>query len=71
LPELDFPLVYTSPLSVGLIKKSMDDKDVKKLKYKLVDPDMDILKLGAFTVEIFRVNHSIPESLGFSIHTPK
>jgi mRNA degradation ribonuclease J1/J2 len=49
----------------------MDDKDVKKLKYKLVDPDMDILKLGAFTVEIFRVNHSIPESLGFSIHTPK
>jgi mRNA degradation ribonuclease J1/J2 len=63
LPELDFPIVYTSPLSVGLIKKSLDDKDSKKLKYKLVDPDMDILKLGVFTVEIFRVNHSIPESL--------
>lgn len=71
LPELDFPVVYTSPLTLGLIKKSLNDKDSKQLKYKLVDPDMDILKLGAFTVEIFRVNHSIPESMGFAIHSPK
>jgi len=41
----------------------MDEKDNKQLKYKIVDPDMDILKLGVFTVEIFRVNHNIPESM--------
>jgi ribonuclease J len=56
---------------LGLIRKSLDDKDNKQLKYKLVDPDMDIIKLGCFTVEIFRVNHSIPEALGYSIYTPK
>ena len=56
---------------MGLIRKSLDEKDNKQLRYKILDPDMDILKLGVFTVEIFRVNHSIPESLGFSIYTPK
>ncbi|HMS90824.1 MAG TPA: ribonuclease J [Candidatus Absconditabacterales bacterium] len=71
LGDLDFPMVYTTPLALGLIRKSLDDKDNKLLKYKIVDPDMDIIKLGCFTVEIFRVNHSIPESLGYSIYTPK
>ena len=71
LAPLDFPVIYTSPLTLGMIKKSLDDRDLKKLKFKLIDPDMDILKLGVFTVEFFRVNHSIPESMGFSIHTPK
>ncbi len=71
LKDIDFPTVYTTPLALGLIRKSLDEKDNKQLKYKIVDPDMDILKLGCFTVEIFRVNHSIPESLGFSIYTPK
>lgn len=58
-------------MAIGLIRKSLDEKDNKQLRYKIVDPDMDIIKLGCFTVEIFRVNHSIPESLGFSIYTPK
>ncbi len=71
LKDLDFPIVYTTPLALGLIRKSLDDKDNKQLKYKIVDPDMDIIKLGCFTVEIFRVNHSIPESLWYSIYTPK
>lgn len=71
LKDLDFPAVYTTPLALGLIRKSLDDKDNKLLKYKIVDPDMDIIKLWCFTVEIFRVNHSIPEALGYSIYTPK
>lgn len=71
LKDIDFPTVYTTPLALGLIRKSLDDKDNKQLKYKIVDPDMDIIKLGCFTVEIFRVNHSIPEALGYSIYTPK
>jgi hypothetical protein len=45
LPELDYPLVYTSPLALGINKKSMDEKNSKLIKYKIIDPDMDILKL--------------------------
>lgn len=71
LASLDYPTIYTSPLTIGMIKRTLDDKDLKKLKFKLVDPDIEILKLGVFTIEFFRVNHSIPESMGLSIHTPK
>ncbi|MBU0627114.1 MBL fold metallo-hydrolase [Patescibacteria group bacterium] len=46
LPELDFPMLYTTPLALGIIKKTFDDpKEAAKIKYKLVDPDSDIVKL--------------------------
>lgn len=69
--ELDYPVVHTTPLALGLIRKSLNDKDQKLFRYKLVDPDVDLIKAGAFTIEFFRVNHSIPESMGLAIHTPK
>ncbi len=53
------------------MKKNLDNEQLKRFKYKLVNPDLDILKAGVFTIECFRVNHSIPESMGFAIHTPK
>lgn len=72
LPELDFPMIYTTPLALGLIKKTFENpKDAMKIKYKLIDPDMDIIKLGCFTLEFARVNHNIPETLAVAIHTPK
>jgi ribonuclease J len=72
LPELDFPLIYTTPLSLGIIKKLFDDKnDVAKIKAKIVDPDTEILKLGCFTIEFIRVNHNIPETMAQAIYTPK
>lgn len=72
LPELDFPMIYTTPLSLGIIKKLFDDKnDVAKIKAKIVDPDTDIIKLGCFTIEFVRVNHNIPETMAQAIYTPK
>ena len=71
LSELDYPIVYTTPLALGLIKRSLNDQDQKKMKYKIIDPDIDIIKLWEFLVEPFRVNHSIPESMWYAIHTPK
>ena len=34
LSELDYPIVYTTPLALGLIKRSQNDQDQKKMKYK-------------------------------------
>lgn len=72
LPELDFPTIYTTPLTLGIIKKLFDDKnDVAKIKAKIIDPDIDIIKLGCFTIEFIRVNHNIPETMAQAIYTPK
>lgn len=71
ISELDYPIVYTTPLALWLIKRSLTDKDQKTLKYKIIDPDIDVLKLWEFLIEPFRVNHSIPESMWYAIHTPK
>ena len=72
LPALGFPTIYATNLTIHMIKRIFDEvKLLKFLKYKVINPDTDILKFGAFTVESFRVNHNIPESVGFSIHTPK
>lgn len=72
LPSLDYPTIYTTPLALGLIKKTFENpKDVGKIKYKLIDPDMDIIKLGCFTLEFAKVNHNIPETMAVAIHTPK
>lgn len=72
LPELGFPMLYTTPLTLGIVKKLFDNKeDVAKIKAKIVDPDIDILKLGCFSIEFVRVNHNIPETMAMAIQTPK
>lgn len=73
LPQLDFqPTVYTTPLTLWLVKKLYEDpKVVSQLKYKLVNPDVDLLKLGCFDIEFVRVNHNIPETFALAINTPK
>jgi len=72
LPELDFPMIYTTPLTLGIIKKTFDDpKQAAKIKYKIVDPFTDLLQLGCFNIEFILVNHNIPETLAQAIYTPK
>jgi len=51
-------MIYVTPLSLGLIRKSLDDKDNKLLKYKIIDPDIDIFKLGVFTQDDDEENDS-------------
>lgn len=72
LPELDYPMLYTTPLAIGIIKKTFDDsKKANLIKYKIVDPDYDFIKLWVFWIEFARVNHNIPETMAVSIQTPK
>lgn len=72
LPDLGFPMVYTTPLTLWLVKKSFDDpKLAQQVKYKIVDPDIDIVRAGNFLVEFVRVNHNIPETFALSVTTPK
>lgn len=72
LPELGYPTVYGTPLAIGFIKKLLEwTPALKEAKFQVVNPDTDIVKLWCFSVEFFRVNHSIPEPVWLAVHTPK
>jgi ribonuclease J len=70
LPKLDYPPVYGTRLTQGLVKKRLEEfKQEKMAKLMVVDPDKKI-KLGKFLISFFRVNHSIPDCVGIVIDTP-
>lgn len=72
LPALDYPMLYTTPLTLGIVKKTFEDpKQLGRIKAKIIDPNKDIVKLGCFTIEYVHVNHNIPETMAMAIHTPK
>ncbi|MDW7673414.1 MAG: ribonuclease J [Bacillota bacterium] len=62
--------VYGTKLTLGLVKRKLVehgmDRQVKLVQVKA----RDVIKLGCFEVELFRVNHSIPDGVGLGITTP-
>jgi len=71
LPELGFPTVYATKLTVGLIKKQLKEhKLIKQTTIKVVDVDR-VYSFGPMHVEFFRVNHSIPDAVGLCVRTPE
>lgn len=72
IPDLAPVQIYATRLTLGLIGAKLDDRKVKsKVELIELDPDSDTqYTAGAFTVEPFRVCHSIPDSVGFAINTP-
>ncbi len=69
VPEIGNPPIYGMPLTNAIIKKRQDDFGRKKLNLVQVKLD-DKIKMGAFNVEFFHVNHNIPDSMGIVVHTP-
>ena len=70
LPKLGNPPIYANKLALGLIKNRLKEFALdKSAKLNLVDEDTK-LKLGQFEIEFFRVNHSIPNSMGVYINSP-
>ncbi len=70
LPKLGNPPIYANKLTMGLIKSRLKEFSLDKTaKLNLIDENSK-LKLGHFEVEFFRVNHSIPSSMGIYINTP-
>jgi ribonuclease J len=70
LPMLDFPPIYATRLTQGLINvKLKEHKLLDRADVNVITPG-DQIELGNCLVEFFRVNHSIPDAVGIVIHTP-
>ena len=68
LREFDVP-VYGTKLPIGLIKLKLKEHHLEGKKLVVIDPK-ETLQFGPFTVDFYRVSHSIPDSLGIRIKTP-
>ncbi|MFO7807432.1 MAG: ribonuclease J [Candidatus Moraniibacteriota bacterium] len=70
IPAIGNPPIYATELTRGIIMKRQEDyKGQAPINVKKVRK-IDKLTLGAFNVEFFHVNHSIPDSVGLFIRTP-
>lgn len=70
LPRLDFPPVFGTKLTMGLIQKRSEEFDqLRASKFYSIDPDKP-LRLGKFLCNFFRVAHSIPDAVGVVVDTP-
>lgn len=70
LKELNVP-VYGTRLTLGLVETKLKEHGLLS-KVKLVCVKCsDIVKLGNFSVEFIRSNHSIADAVALAIHTPE
>lgn len=69
LSRIGDPPLYATKLTKGLIETKMKEFNTKRPNISIIKPG-DKIKLGPFEVEPFRVNHSIPDGVGFAIRTP-
>ena len=67
LKELNVP-VYASPLAMGLIDHKLEEHGLTAEKH--IIRAGDIFNVGSFKVEAIQTNHSIADSLAFSVRFP-
>jgi ribonuclease J len=70
LPQLGFPAVYASKLTIGLIGVKLRERRIlDRAHLEVVEPGKPV-HAGAFTVEFLHVNHSIPDAMAVVLRSP-
>ena len=67
LQEISVP-IYASPLAMGMIDHKLDEYYLSCEKHMIQSGDR--FNIGCFTVEAIQTNHSIADSLAYSIKFP-
>jgi len=70
LKEIKSIPIYTTKLTAGFIEEKFKDHGIQQ-KINVFSPEKDKLTLGDFTIDTFRVSHSVPDGVGLAIHTPQ
>ncbi|MEX2052862.1 MAG: RNase J family beta-CASP ribonuclease, partial [Candidatus Paceibacterota bacterium] len=70
IKRLGNPTIYTASLTRGIIiKRHMEFPELPELDIEIVQPG-ETITLGQISVELFHVNHNIPDDIGLIIDTP-
>lgn len=66
--ELQVP-IFAPPLAAGFIRSKFDEAKLPKDVVNVTDIN-SALNFGVFTIQFYRVSHSVPDSTGLIIDTP-
>ena len=69
LTELDIP-IYTTPLTAALIELKLEEQDLLYHTQIFTKKPGSVFRIGGFSIEFIRVNHSIPDAVALAIRTP-
>ncbi len=71
IQNVNIPVIYAPKLAIALIKNKLEEHHISN-KIKLVEyTENDHITIDDFTVQFFRVTHSIPDSYGICVDTPQ
>lgn len=71
LPKIGWPVIYTAPLTAGLIRKRQEEfHNANQLKIQAVTGKTRIQLGRNFVFEPFHVNHNISDAFGTALYTP-
>ncbi len=62
--------IYATPLTIGLIGSKIEEAGLSAVSLLNTVHAGDTIRLGCFSIEFIRVNHSIPDSAALAITTP-
>ena len=69
LKELDVP-IYTTPLTAALIELKLEEHNLLYNTQIFTKKAGSVFRIGCFSIEFIRVNHSIPDAVALAIKTP-
>ncbi len=69
LKEIDIP-IYGTKLTLGLVESKLKEHSLNDLARLNVVKPGDRIKLGVFSIEFIRTNHSIADAVALAINTP-
>ncbi len=69
IEEINTP-VYGSRLTLGIVEAKFREHPEKNIELKEIYPDQKLKLSENFSLEFFRTNHSIPDSVGIAVETP-
>jgi ribonuclease J len=72
LKDLRKPPIYAAKLVLGFIQNKLNDFEglANNQEFHEIIPEIDPFDLGNFYITPFRVNHSVPDTVGLFIKTP-
>lgn len=70
LKEIDVPVIYAPKIAAEFINRKIHEhKNIRPTKIEVYD-DFSVFKTKHFTIDFYRVNHSIPDAFGVCVQTP-